>query len=184
MNVTYFGLCNLTGITCSILALISGLLYYRTTNRFYLVITASIQTFFIIEIVNIQLKRNKSRCYPALMALSRRIFYLWVIAYYFKYLSIYLLILIGCWYLSDLLRYAVYSFTNNHTKKVGYTILLVTYLVASYCEIASFYDLIKANTGFTRWALTGVLIGYVPGFVFLLRHRLQQRYWTNKKYRK
>ncbi|KAF9764791.1 putative very-long-chain (3R)-3-hydroxyacyl-CoA dehydratase [Nosema granulosis] len=181
MRFPYITLCNLAGAVCSLLAFIFGHIYYNTRNRTYLLATVCLQTLFIMEIVNIKLHKSTSRYAPTVMQLGSRMFTLWVVCLYYKYFSLNIPIMVTCWYLTDFTRYIFYAFRNEHIKKLRYSLSILTYPTAFFCELMCIYHLFKKEKSLFRYLFVLILIGYIPGVIFLMRHMLQQRYWSSKK---
>lgn len=179
MNPPNIMLCSVAGALGSALAFIFGHLYYFTGSRVHLLITACLQTCFVMEIVNIKLNKSTSRYLPTVIQLTTRMFILWVVLFYFRFYSRNIPLMITCWYFNDFIRYV---FRNPHLKKLRYNLFLLTCPTASFCETWAIYSLGKDKKGLVGYLLLMVLVVYIPGIIFLMKHMLQQRYWSLKKH--
>lgn len=181
MTLPYIMMCSMAGALGSSLAFVFGHLYYYTGYKPYLLITACLQTCFIMEVINIKLNKSTSRYLPTVLQLSSRMFTLWVVCFYFGFFSRYIPVMVSCWYLNDFIRYVFYAFRNPHIKKLRYSLFLLTCPTSSFCELSAIYCLIKKERSLVRYGLVLVLVVYIPGVIFLMKHMLQQRYWSLKK---
>ncbi|CAD26663.1 hypothetical protein [Encephalitozoon cuniculi GB-M1] len=177
---SYIRIYNTAGFIVCIVALLASLVFYKTMDPRYLRVAGLSQTFFLMEAANISAKKSNSRYLPTVMQLISRMFIMWVVFWYCGIINWTFPVITTCWYLSDLVRYAFYTFRANTVRVVRYNLFLLTspigFVLEMYCLRALYNSLGKIFS----YLVVLVALLYIPGFIFLFSHMLRQRKWSRK----
>ncbi|TBU05287.1 protein tyrosine phosphatase-like protein [Hamiltosporidium tvaerminnensis] len=181
---TYIKVYNLTGVLVCCGALVLTVLYYWTKKIDFLLYLVFCQCFFILEILNIKMGKSNSTILPTFLQLLSRIFIIGIICYLNKLYNKMLILMCVCWYISDLIRYLFYLTRNSFIRKVRYNAFIVLYPVGTSIEIYLCNGIyLKYSNSFISYLMGGIIMCYVPGFIFLYYHMIRQRisYSKNEK---
>lgn len=177
----YINLYNFVGTIVSLLALFYILTCYFAPSTNFLFNVAVLQSFYLLELVNILLRMSKSRIFPTSLQLASRLFVSWFICYFYNNNNNTAYVMLFCWFFADSIRYLFYFSRNRILKFLRYNVFIVLYPLGTFCEIVLMSKVEKKSPDLLKYILRAIMLCYLPGFCFLYVHMIKRRRWTAKK---
>jgi very-long-chain (3R)-3-hydroxyacyl-CoA dehydratase len=178
-KITYTKLYNVLGISVIFYGLVNAVLYQVHKERKYLFRAGLAQTFFLLEIFNIIIGISRSTYIPTLIQVSSRVYVIWT-SYIHKIQNTPLTLLLVCWNISDLIRYAFYLFRSRWLKSLRYNAFIILYPIGIALEIYLTNCVYLMHTNYKAKLLGAIMLLYIPLFPYLYYHMLTQRKRSTK----
>ncbi|KAF7683567.1 putative very-long-chain (3R)-3-hydroxyacyl-CoA dehydratase [Astathelohania contejeani] len=172
---SYIKTYNFIGIIACIIALVFTTTYQIFGTPNHLLYIAECQTFFVVEILNIIFRRTNAKLFPTCAQLFSRLFIVWNICYKEGYHGRAVTTMFYCWYISDMVRYIFYLFRNTFFKYIRYNLFIIAYPAGVALELYLLNSVYLKSSGVIKKLYTILIVGYVPGFVYLYYHMIKLR---------
>lgn len=176
----YIDFYNSLGSVVGITAIVMISLNHFQKSEHFLFKMGCIQSFYLIEILNIFFGASKAKIFPTLLQLSSRLFVIWPICFSYNYTHVTVHLMLISWFISDTMRYFFYLSRNKILKFLRYNLFIVLYPIGTFCEIILVSRTENVATGLFKYFLRVIMLFYIPGFIFLFFHMLKRRKWTSK----
>lgn len=178
--ISYINFYNSVGSVIGVSALFLLLWNNFHIQKDFLLKMACIQSFYVIEIFNIFISASKAKIFPTVLQLSSRLFIIWTICYSHDILERMVYLMLFCWFTTDTVRYIFYLTRSGIFQFLRYNLFIFTYPVGTFCEIVLVSKTENISSGFFKYILRGIMLFYIPGFIFLFIHMLKRRSYAYK----
>jgi very-long-chain (3R)-3-hydroxyacyl-CoA dehydratase len=181
MELNYIQTYNILGSVVCTVALASSLAHWCSGDSRYLLAAAMCQSFFLIEILNINMRKSNARFLPTVLQLLSRMFITWVIFWYLGIVNRTYPVITSCWYTADLIRYLFYACRAPAIGFIRYNFFILAYPVGVSLEMYCMVLVYKRLSAIPSYIFALFMAGYSVGFAFLFLHMLKQRRWYGRR---